>query len=351
MSPAESTTTAESSAPTLLQSACRRDGRYLNPVPTRVGGIKLLFKIAPRFFFGARARWPRRPPGPFRTDRAIYATPPPSGLRITWFGHSSSLVEIDGARILLDPVWEERASPSPWGGPRRFFPAPLRLEDLPPLDAVVISHDHYDHLGAATIRTLAGLPAAAGARWVTPLGVAPLLQPLGVRPERCVELDWMSSTRAGAIELTAVPTRHFSGRGLFNRFSTLWACFVLRGPRHSVYFGSDSGEWPGFGEIGARFGPFDVSMLEIGAWNPLWSQIHLGPEAAVRSFRAMGGQGLLMPIHWGLFDLALHHWTEPIAEISEVEGLKLWSPTPGVPTDVRADQEVRSDWWCEQAGV
>jgi L-ascorbate metabolism protein UlaG (beta-lactamase superfamily) len=266
-------------------------------------------------------------------------------LRVTWFGHASSLIEIDGSRILIDPVWDERASPTSWSGPKRFFAPPLPLRDLPPIDAVIVSHDHYDHLGAGTIRALSQLPALAKAQWITTLGVGALLQQFGVPAAQCIELNWMDSTQVNSIRVTAVPARHFSGRSLFNRFETLWASFVLAGPVHRIYYGADSGEWEGFREIGQHFGPFDLSMLEIGASHPLWAEIHMGPHGAVRSFHALGGHGLLMPIHWGLFDLALHHWREPIESIWPVEGLRLWSPTPGSPCEVIAGQELRSEWW------
>jgi L-ascorbate metabolism protein UlaG (beta-lactamase superfamily) len=260
-------------------------------------------------------------------------------------GHSTSIVEIDGVRILIDPVWDERASPTTWSGPKRFFPAPLELSDLPKMDAVIVSHDHFDHLGAGTIRVLAKLPALEKAQWITPLGVGALLKKLGVAATQCLELNWMDSTRLGSVQMTALPARHFSGRSLFNRFETLWASFALNGPHHRVYYGADSGEWPGFREIGEQFGPFDLTMLEIGASNPLWINIHMGPDGAVRSFQALGNHGLLMPIHWGLFDLALHHWKQPIEKIWPIEGLKLWSPTPGVPSEVVAGVELRSEWW------
>ncbi len=145
--------------------------------------------------------------------------------------------------------------------------------------------------------------------------------------------------------ITALPARHFSGRSLSNRFETLWASFALIGPDHRVYYGADSGEWPGFSEIGRSHGPFDLSMLEIGAFDPLWADIHMGPDGAVRSFRALGGQGLLMPIHWGLFDLALHQWQQPMKKIVAVDDLKLWAPTPGEPTELVRGEEVRSSWW------
>ena len=319
--------------------------RFVNPVPTKVGGLSTIFKVGPRFFTGSAARSPQQPLGPFRTDPRIYRAAPESGLRITWMGHSSSLIELDGARILIDPVWEERAAPAQWIGPKRFFAPPLALEDLPPLDAVIISHDHYDHLGEATVRQLAGIESQRHARWLTPLGVGALLQRMGVEPERITELNWTEQVKAGSVQITALPARHFSGRSLFNRFETLWASFVFTGPTRNVYYGADSGEWEGFGEIGANFGPFDLTMLEVGASDPLWADIHMGPEGAVRSFRALGGHGLFMPIHWGLFDLALHPWSQPIEYILAVDGLNIWSPTPGAPTEVLPGQEIRSDWW------
>jgi L-ascorbate metabolism protein UlaG (beta-lactamase superfamily) len=344
---------------TMLRRAEKVGRLYQNPVPTVLGGAGLIFKVLPRLMFSREERVPHTSPGPFRTDPSIYATPPASGLRITWMGHSSNLVEIDGVRILLDPVWDERASPVQWLGPKRFFAPPLRLEDLPPLDAVLESHDHYDHLGAGTVRRLAELQPEA--RWVTSLGVGAVLQRCGVKAKRITELDWTEQTyiespNGSVCEITSLPARHFSGRSLWNRFETLWGSFVLRGApsgvqrpgerAHVVYYGADSGWWDGFGEIGAAHGPFDLTMLEIGAFNELWRQIHLGPDAAAKAFRAMGASGLLMPIHWGLFDLALHAWRQPMERLLEIsDGLKLWFPTPGAPTEVVRNVELRSDWW------
>jgi L-ascorbate metabolism protein UlaG (beta-lactamase superfamily) len=260
-----------------LTRAQRQGKRYVNPVPTNVGGLSLMFKVGPRILFGGAARTPSRTPGPFRTDRCTYDTSPASGLRITWFGHASSLVEIDGVTLLIDPVWEERAAPTQWAGPKRFFPPTLALDELPPIDAVIISHDHYDHLGAITIQRLARMESLRKTRWITALSVGAILSSLGVAPARTTELDWTEQVEIGPLTITALPTRHFSGRSLFNRFETLWASFALIGPKHRVYYGADSGEWYGFREIGERFGPFDLTMLEIGASDPLWREIHMGP--------------------------------------------------------------------------
>jgi L-ascorbate metabolism protein UlaG (beta-lactamase superfamily) len=328
-----------------FKRAQRQGKRYMNPVPTKVGGLSTIFKVGPRFFFGGAARSPRQPLGPFATDHRIYQASPNSGLRLTWIGHASSLVELDALRILIDPVWDERASPTQWAGPKRFFPPPLSLEDLPPLDVILISHDHYDHLGASTVRRLARMESMRQTRWITTLGVGSIFASLGVSPKGWTELNWTEQVQVGSVTITALPARHFSGRSMFSRFETLWASFALIGPEHRVYYGADSGEWYGFREIGETFGPFDLSMLEIGASDPLWVDIHMGPEGAVRSFRALGGHGLLMPIHWGLFDLALHPWRQPIESIVAVEDLKLWSPTPGIPTEVVCGEEIRSNWW------
>ena len=333
----------------LLRPAVREAERFLNPVPTAVGEWSTIFKVLPQYLNNKEEKVPKQPLGPFRTDARVYETPPESGLRVTWMGHSTMLVEIEGVRVLIDPVWDERASPMRWAGPRRFFAAPLRLEEVPAMDVVLVSHDHYDHLGEATIRSLARMARMQDAEWVTSLGVGEILEEYGVKRARITEMDWTQSVgNADSLQITAAPSRHFSGRSMFNRFGTLWSSFVLKGARHNVYFGADSGWWPGFEEIGAEYGPFDLTMLEIGAYNELWKDIHMGPDGAAQAFEELGGNGLLMPIHWGLFDLALHSWRQPIermVEIADEKTIALWAPEPGLPTEVVKGESVRSEWW------
>lgn len=327
-----------------------------------MGGPGLFLKVLPLYFSNRAETEPKELLGPFTTDAALLQAASASGLRITWFGHSSFLLEIDGFRVLVDPVWDQRASPFQWFGPKRFFAPTLPLEQLPELDAVLISHDHYDHLGAGTVRRLAQVNAASRARWITSDGVAKLLKKWGVPAERITELNWTESVELPAPDLGAplrvisCPARHFSGRAPWNRFATLWASFVIEGPKHRVYFGADSGTWDGFAEITRQYGRFDLTLLEIGAFHPLWADIHLGPEGAAQAFAAMreaGDPGPLFPIHWGLFNLALHGWRQPIdrlTELAELHTLPLWLPEPGKPTEVTHNGgEVRSEWWKRHA--
>ncbi len=335
---------------TMLKRAVKRGRKFENPVPTGVGGFSTIFKVLPLYLANKEEKVPREPLGPFRTDARLYAVAPESGLRVTWFGHSSMLLEIDGVRVLIDPVWDQRAAPVRWAGPKRFFAPTLPLAEMPAIDAVLISHDHYDHLGKSTIQRLAKLQEFAQTQWVTSVGVGALLEGFGVAAGRITELDWTqtASIAGGACTVTSLPARHFSGRSLFNRFETLWGSFVIQGKDHRVYYGADSGFWEGFAEIGAAYGPFDLTMLEIGAFNELWKDIHMGPDGAAQAYVALGGPeraGLLMPIHWGLFDLALHGWRQPMERLETIVAEKGWpvfSPEPGLPTEVAA---VRSDWW------
>ncbi|MCU1614303.1 MAG: Zn-dependent hydrolase [Frankiales bacterium] len=265
-------------------------------------------------------------------------------LAVTWFGHASALLEVDGHRVLVDPVWGERVSPSPTLGPTRLHPTPMALEDLPPVDAVVISHDHYDHLDLPTVRALL---AGSTATFVVPLGIGMHLRGWGVPEGRIAELDWDGSTTVGELTITCTEARHFSGR-FFARDTTLWASWVITGPRHRVFFGGDTGYTPAFAAIGARFGPFDLTLLPVGAYNEAWRYIHMDPEEAVRAHGDLGGR-VLLPIHWATFNLAFHRWAEPVQRASAAaarSGVRLVVPVPGQRVDVLDPPEL-ADWWSE----
>jgi len=297
----------------------------------------------PEFLCGGERRVPARPL-PSIDPREAWSRTPQSGLRATWLGHSTVLLEMDGARVLTDPVWGPRASPSRLVGPRRFQPVPVKLASLLPLDAVIVSHDHYDHLDYPTIRELARLDVP----FVTSLGVGAHLEAWGVLPERIVELDWWESCqlpRAG-LSVTAAPSQHFSGRGLKDRNATLWSSMVVRTPRHSVFFSGDTGLTTEYAAIRERLGPFDLVMLEVGAFHPAWGDIHLGPENALEALALLGG-GAFLPVHWGTFALAMHAWDQPaeaLLELAPRRNVQLLMPRLGEPVEPRQDHKVLP-WW------
>ena len=334
-------------AANIFHPAEKLGDRFLNPVPTVVMRPGSASRMIRRLLVEKKVGDPKLPLGPFPTDTAVYSRPPAGGLRVTWMGHSTLLIEIDGYRILTDPVWSERASFVSFAGPKRFYPPPLVLKDLPPLDAVLISHDHYDHLDRATIRQLAAVPSRERVLWICSVGVARYLESWDVSPTWITELNWGQTASLNEdLLITATPARHFSGRGLWGRNKTLWSSFVIRGNRHNLFFGADSGLFPGFHQIGDAYGPFDLTMLEIGAYGEDWPDIHMGPEKAVEAHLALRGQ-LFLPIHWGLFNLAFHPWREPVErllDIADKRHFQLFLPRPGHPTDV-SGTSLHTFWW------
>ncbi len=264
-------------------------------------------------------------------------------LAVTWYGHASALLEVDGHRVLVDPVWGERVSPSPRVGPRRLHPVPAPLSEVPQVDAVLISHDHYDHLDLPTVRQLV---TEQSAPFVVPLGVGEHLRGWGVPEDRIVELDWDGSHTVGPLRLMCAEARHFSGRGL-SRDDTLWSSWVIAGPRHRVFFGGDTGYHPAFAAIGAQHGPFDLALLPVGAYSAQWPAIHLDPEEAVRAHGDLGGR-VFLPIHWGTFNLAFHRWSEPIERLLAAAArvdVSVVVPRPGERLDLSTSTPPTADWW------
>lgn len=321
-----------------------RDGAFRNPDATSTTPKGGTWQMLRRWMGGKEQRVPPGPLPVVTLKRGDFDRPPESGLRATWLGHSTVLVEIDGARILLDPVWARRASPTRLIGPKRFFPPPLSLHDLPPLDAIMTSHDHYDHLDRDVVRALAKSPAQSKARFVVPLGVGAHLERWGVALDRITELDWGESTTVGSLELTATPARHFSGRGLFNGNHTLWASWSVKGPVHRVFHSGDTGPFNGFYGIGMQYGPFDLTLMKIGAYDRAWPDIHLNPEEAVDAHTKLRGK-VLLPIHWGTFNLAFHSWDEPAERvIAAAVGTVVVIPKPGESIEP-AKPRVADSWW------
>ncbi|XVV02295.1 MBL fold metallo-hydrolase [Actinosynnema sp. CA-248983] len=314
------------------------DGRFHNAVRTRTMPAGSAGDTARELVFGGQQRHPvgEVPLVPARHDVAT------EGLHLTWYGHASTLVEIDGARILLDPVWSDRCSPSRLMGPKRLHAVPHTLAEVGPVDAVVISHDHYDHLDQATVRDLT---AGTHAVFVVPLGIGAHLRRWKVPGSRIVELDWDESHEVAGVRLVATPAQHFSGRG-FRRDNTLWASWVILGPEHRVYYSGDTGYFDGYKRIGDKYGPFDASLIQIGAYGHGWPDIHMTPEEGVTAHRDVRG-GLLVPVHWATFNLAFHDWSEPVDRVwreAKAWEIPLAVPRPGERIDVDDPPQV-DGWW------
>ncbi|WP_436739774.1 MBL fold metallo-hydrolase [Streptomyces sp. BBFR102] len=346
----------------ILSSPNFADGSFRNPD----GGPATESAATPRdllrAYLSKEARARRAPAAPIPlhpTTVADLARRSDEGLRLTWMGHSGVLVEIDGARLLFDPVWGERCSPFAFAGPRRLHPAPVPLRALEVVDAVVISHDHYDHLDMPAIRAL----VRTGTVFLVPLGVGAHLERWGVPADRLRELDWGEATQVAGVTLTATPARHFCGRGLRNQQHTLWASWSVRGSDHRVFHSGDTGYFPGFQDIGAQHGPFDATMIQIGAYSEFlphsrggardpgpWPDIHMTPDEGLRAHLDLQGgspHGVLLPIHWGTFNLALHPWEEPAERTllaAHREGQRIITPLPGEPV-VPARAPAAAPWW------
>ncbi len=314
-----------------------------NPVATTISEPGSLMGTVWDFIAGDEVREPADPPGPFQADSRVSEPPPTDGLRVCWIGHSTVIVDIDGLRFLTDPIWSRRCSPVSMIGPRRFFDPPVPLDQVTHVDGVIISHDHYDHLDEATIRQLGERDLV----FYVPVGVGKHLRGWGIPEKKIRERNWWEEIRIGIHHrLVATPARHFSGRGLFDRNNTLWASWVIQGKTHRVFFGGDSGFFPGFATIGGLYGPFDLTLLEVGAYHPNWGQIHMGPRNAVKAHGELNGR-VLMPIHWGTFKLALHGWTAPAEEVIQAateNGVHLLLPRPGKMV-APAGETLISRWW------
>lgn len=322
----------------MTRSPQYRDGKFHNSTPTTMVAPQAMAKAAVDMIRGGAGRTPANPIPVVRSA----AAPASRGLHVTWYGHASTLVEIDGRRVLFDPVWTQRCSPSQLVGPKRLHEPPIDLTDLPRLDAVIISHDHYDHLDMETVKRLTELSSAP---FLVPLGVGAHLDRWGVPAARIIELDWDDSVTVAGVTFTITAARHFSGRG-FTRDTTLWGSWVVAGPTRKLFYTGDTGYFDGFARIGAVHGPFDATLVQIGAYGDAWPDIHMTPEDGVLAHSDVRG-GLLIPVHWCTYVLALHDWAEPVDRVwreAKARSVALAIPRPGERIDVDNPPEV-DGWW------
>ncbi|QHI97790.1 hydrolase [Xylophilus rhododendri] len=318
-----------------------RGGRFRNVVAARQPGWRETLKIIWRFAFRKPRDTVPAQAIPVQPLSAAQLQAAPNG-SLYRLGHSTMLLKLAGGFWLTDPVFSERASPVQWAGPRRFHAPPIDLDELPPIEGVILSHDHYDHLDHAAILALA--PKVR--HFVVPLGVGERLVAWGVDASKVQQLDWWQSTEVAGVRLVATPARHFSGRSLRDRDRTLWASWVILADGLRLFFSGDTGYHAGFAEIGQRHGPFDVTMVETGAYDPLWPDVHMQPEESLQAHLDLRGHTLL-PIHNGTFDLALHAWNDPfdrIVALAEARGVPVLTPTMGEPV-LLSHPEPTARWW------
>ena len=321
------------------------DGTFVNLIPTSMDmSFGKLLSVLGDYLRGIPHGRPDAPLPVEKVDSLAIAQRSASITQLTWFGHSAVLLEIDGQRVLLDPMLGEVPAPHPWLGGRRFSDAlPIPIEQLPSVDAVLISHDHYDHLDYGSVMKL----REKVSDFYVPLGVGAHLRRWGVAEAAIHELDWWDEAQREGLRFVFTPSRHFSGRGLTDRNATLWGSWVIQGRQDTLYFSGDGGYGPHFAEIGERYGPFDLAMMECGQYDERWAQIHMMPEETAQAAVDVQAK-LLMPIHWGAFRLALHAWTDPAERVTvkaKALGVPLTTPKIGEAVVLESDSYPQTSWW------
>jgi len=319
-----------------------QNGKFMNLVETRMNfSFSDIIKTLREFITAKNTS----PSNPLIVQNGAPDNPVSLGYdpaHITWFGHSSVLVELDGKRILLDPMFGPAASPFWFFGKRFPYQHPVSLNQFSHIDAVIISHDHYDHLDYQSIINL----KEKTDHFFMPLGVGAHLLRWGVQPSRITELDWWQSIQYDSLKFTATPARHFSGRTGGSRDKSLWSSWVIQNEDQRIFFSGDGGYADHFKQIGEKYGPFDVSIMECGQYNEKWEAIHMMPEQSVQAHLDLKGR-ILLPIHWGAFKLSVHEWTEPIERIfkaSENVNAKLMTPKIGQRVALNAVPQPER-WW------
>ncbi|MCV9386034.1 MBL fold metallo-hydrolase [Reichenbachiella ulvae] len=326
-----------------------QDGGFVNLIPTYTMEVnaKNIYGFFKEQFTNKEQRAPEKKLMPEKLDSLEIVNNLKT--RITWFGHSTILLELDGSKILIDPMLGDVPAPHPMLGKARFVKElPIAIEKLPYLDAVVISHDHYDHLDYGSIQKLKDKVG----RFFVPLGVDAHLEAWGVDPSKIESLNWWDETELKGIKMAFAPSRHFSGRGIGDSNATLWGSWIFKGNEDKIYFSGDGGYGPHFKEIGEKYGPFDFAMVECGQYDERWSQIHMMPEESVQAGQDVGARAI-MPIHWGTFVLAFHDWRDPVERAtSKAEELGIPIITPKIGEAFTMDElNNKFPRWWEQPNV
>jgi L-ascorbate metabolism protein UlaG (beta-lactamase superfamily) len=326
---------------TMRSSPQFADGKFHNAKPVHRAGFMDTMRIMWNFAFHKPDNTVPAAPIPVQalTNAQLKAAPDNSLFRL---GHSTLLMKIHNEFFLTDPVFSERASPVQWAGPKRFHETPISIDELPPIKAVILSHDHYDHLDHAAILKL----AAKTEHFITPLGVGDTLIAWGVGAAKVQQLDWWESTVVRGVKLVATPAQHFSGRGLTDGNKTLWASWVIEHQDLRVFFSGDTGYFDGFKAIGDKYGPFDLTMVETGAYDKQWPDVHMQPEQTLQAHIDLRGK-MLMPVHNGTFDLGMHAWHEPfdrIMVLAQGKNIPLATPQMGEMLSMKQPHEGQR-WW------
>jgi len=287
-------------------------------------------------FFSKSPNAPGKPFPKIILDKSSFPDPP-SDYAFYWLGHSSAILELGGKRLLFDPVFDN-AAPLPFLV-RRYDEAPIKREDLPLVDYIVITHNHYDHLEKTTVRSV------QNGRFIVPLGVGAALRGWGIDAARITELGWDDSFKQDELTITALEGVHFSSRSFFDRNKTLWAAYVIKSAGKSIFWSGDTGYGSHFTRYKEEHGPFDLAAIEIDGWNTGWARSHLFPDEAVQAALDLGAKYIL-PIHWGVFDLAMHPWDFSInAFIEKSKGLNFKTLTPQMGERVVPEETTTRLWW------
>jgi len=324
------------------ESAQYLNGKFRNKKTTKVFDIRKTWATIKDYRNKPNDTEPGKPLPVLPLTITAFDLSDQAALRFSRLGHSTLLLQMSGKLWLTDPVFSQRVSPVQWAGPKRFQQPPISIEELPTIEGVVISHNHYDHLDHDSILKLKDKVK----HFVVPLGVGNKLIDWGVAAEKITELDWWENVYIGDVEFISTPAQHFSGRGILDGDKTLWSSWVIRNKQQSVYYSGDTGYFPGFKDIGEKYGPFDFAFMECGAYNKLWSDIHMMPEDSLQAFKDLKGK-VLVPVHNGTFDLSTHSWFDPMEKITALakeSQIILLTPQVGEVVDIKKI-EVSKPWW------